>query len=165
MASVFVLCVDLWGWVLIMKVETNQVLLGVKVASKDELLEKLAQKGVELGFADDEEKLLKAFQDREAAGATGFVDGFAIPHAKSTDIKKSGVVVVRLAEPVAWPSYDHGDASTVIALYIREREAGTAHLSLLSRSVTMIMSDSKRERIVSATTPEELAAAVSEGLE
>ena len=119
---------------------------------------------MELGFADDEASLLKAFLDREAAGATGFVGGFAIPHAKSPFVRKSGVVVARLAEPIAWPSYDHGDASTVIALYIREHDSGAAHLDLLSHSVTMIMNEDSRTRITSATTAEELAAAVSEGL-
>ena len=79
-------------------------------------------------------------------------------------MKRSGVVVARLAEPIAWPSYDHGDASTVVALYIREHDSGAAHLDLLSRSVTMIMNEDSRTRITSATTAEELAAAVSEGL-
>ena len=36
---------------------------------------------------------------REAMGETGMTDGFAVPHAKSDDIKEAAVIVVKKRHP------------------------------------------------------------------
>ena len=141
--------------------DASQVLYGAKAASREELLARLSEKAVELGFADDARAVYEAFLEREALGATGFVSGFAIPHVKSSVVKRPGVIVVTLAEPLSWPS---SDAGTVIALLIPEDEVGETHLDLLSRTVAMIMDERIRELLDAAADAGQLASVIGEGL-
>ena len=144
--------------------DASQILYGAKAASREELLARLSEKAVELGFADDARAVYEAFLEREALGATGFVSGFAIPHVKSSVVKRPGVIAVTLAEPLSWPSYDHSDAGTVIALLIPEIEVGETHLNLLSRTVAMIMDERIRELLDAAADAGQLASVIDEGL-
>ena len=144
--------------------DASQVLYGAKAASREELLVRLSEKAVELGFADDARAVYEAFLEREALGATGFVSGFAIPHVKSSVVKRPGVIAVTLAESLSWPSYDHSDAGTVISLLIPEDEVGETHLNLLSRTVAMIMDERIRELLDAAADAGQLASVINEGL-
>ena len=48
-------------------VDASHVFLDNPAATRDEVLEFIAEKAVELGVSDDKDAVLKAFQDREAA--------------------------------------------------------------------------------------------------
>lgn len=114
-------------------VSANQVTIGYAAASREDALRYLSEQSVELGFADDAPAVEAAFIARENEAETGLVAGFAVPHAKSDAIHTPGVVVLKLAEPVEWPSFDGVPVDVALALYVPAGEAGTTHLRLLSK--------------------------------
>ena len=109
-------------------VSANQVTIGHAAASREDALHYLSEQSVELGFADDASAVEAAFIARENEAETGLVAGFAVPHAKSDAIHTPGVVVLKLAEPVEWPSFDGVPVDVALALYVPAGEAGTTHL-------------------------------------
>ncbi|MFR7733758.1 MAG: PTS sugar transporter subunit IIA [Collinsella sp.] len=66
--------------------------------------------------------------------------GFAVPHAKSDAIHTPGVAVLKLSEPVEWPSFDGVPVDVALALCVpRGQRLGTTHLRLLSKAAVMLM--------------------------
>lgn len=123
-----------------MDVETDfikpwQVFVDVNVSTKHDALIFLAQKGAELGIGTSEAAILSAFLDREALGPTGMEDGLAIPHAKSSEIKRPAVCLAKFAHPLEWESISGGPSSVSVAvtLYVPAAEAGTTHVKYLSK--------------------------------
>jgi PTS system fructose-specific IIA component len=115
-------------------VSANQVTIGYTAASREDALHYLSDQAVELGFADDASAVEAAFIARENEAETGLVAGFAVPHAKSDAIHTPGVAVLKLTEPVEWPSFDGVPVDVALALYVPAGEAGTTHLRLLSKA-------------------------------
>lgn len=138
-------------------VTTSQVFLDQSIPSRDDALHFLANNAAELGFADSAETVYQAFLDREAEGATGLQWGFAIPHAKTEAIVKAGVIVLKLTEPVEWPSFDDQPVDIALALLVPGGEAGTTHIKLLSRVAVMLMDEDFRD-FLRATNDEQAIA-------
>ena len=120
-------------------VSANQVTIGYTAASREDALHYLSEQAIELGFADDASAVEAAFIARENEAETGLVAGFAVPHAKSDAIHTPGVAVLKLVEPVEWPSFDGVPVDVALALYVPAGEAGTTHLRLLSKAAVMLM--------------------------
>ena len=146
-------------------VSADQVTIGFTAASREDALHFLAERAVELGFADDAAAVEAAFIARENEAETGLVAGFAVPHAKSDAIHTPGVAVLKLAEPVEWPSFDGVPVDVALALYVPAGEAGTTHLKLLSKSAVMLMDEGFRNKVRASSSPAEIAELINSGLE
>ena len=72
-------------------IEDNYIFLNEDYKSKQELLSFIAAKAEELNICDTKEGLLEDLLAREAEFSTGLQDGFAIPHARSSHVKKVSV--------------------------------------------------------------------------
>ena len=144
-------------------VSANQVTIGYAAASREDALHYLSEQAIELGFADDASAVEAAFIARE--NEAGLVAGFAVPHAKSDSIHTPGVAVLKLAEPVEWPSFDGVPVDVALALYVPAGEAGTTHLRLLSKAAVMLMDAGFRDKVRASTDPVEIAALINSGLE
>lgn len=146
-------------------VHAEQVTLGYEAPSREDALRYLADRGAELGFTADANAVYEAFLAREAEAETGLMAGFAVPHAKSDAITEAGIVVLKLAVPVEWPSFDGQPVDIALALYVPAGEAGTTHLKLLSKAAVMLMDEGFRQRVRDSQDPAEIAALINEGLE
>lgn len=122
-------------------VKASSVFVNQPIASREEVLRFLSAKAVEAGLSADEAAVLAAFQAREEEGETGMMGGFAIPHAKCNAIERAGVVIVKLASPVEWPSFDGQPVDVCIALLVPTSEAGSTHIQLLSQTAVMLMDE------------------------
>jgi PTS system, IIA component len=94
--------------------------------------------------------------EREQQGTTGMMDGFAIPHAKSSAITTPKIVIVRLNEGIDWNSMDGNPTLFIFSLLIPDGEAGTTHLKLLATVARMLMKADVKEALLSAKTAEQL---------
>lgn len=146
-------------------VSANQVTIGYTAASREDALHYLSEQAIELGFADDASAVEAAFIARENEAETGLVAGFAVPHAKSDAIHTPGVAVLKLSEPVEWPSFDGVPVDVALALYVPAGEAGTTHLRLLSKAAVMLMDAGFRDKVRESTDPVEIAELINSGLE
>ena len=131
-------------------VSANQVTIGYTAASREDALHYLSDQAVELGFADDASAVETAFMARENEAETGLV---------------AGVAVLKLVEPVEWPSFDGVPVDVALALYVPAGEAGTTHLRLLSKAAVMLMDAGFRDKVRASTDPVEIAELINSGLE
>lgn len=108
----------------------------------------------ELDF--DREEVLQEIEKREALSTTGFGNGFAIPHGKSSQIHTPIVVLMKTQQELQWESLD-GQPVSIIFLLIVPKEKGEAiHLKLLSRLSYHLMDRKIQEEFKQAGTRDEL---------
>lgn len=146
-------------------VKASQVFVDNPAASREEVLQLLSDEAVALGMAEDAAAVRAAYDAREEMGATGMQDGFAIPHAKSDAIKDAGVIVVKLQEPVEWPSFDDKPVDIVISLLVPDGEAGTTHIKLLSNVAVMLMREEFRDAMRAANDAQAIADLINSNLD
>lgn len=84
--------------------------IGHAAVSREDAPHYLSEQAIEPGFADDASAVEAALIARENEAETGFVAGFAVPHTKSDTIHTPGVAVLKLVEPVEWPSSSTPDS-------------------------------------------------------
>lgn len=145
-------------------VSESHVFLNNPATSVDEVLSFLSDEAVKAGLAEDASAVLDAFKAREAEGTTGMMGGFAIPHAKSDAIKSEGVFVVKFAGGVDWPSMDNAPIKVAIALLSPAANAGTTHLSMLSKVAVLLMDESFRSSVLGTDDAAQIAKLIDEGL-
>lgn len=146
-------------------IQEQNVFIGEPLTSRKETLHFISDKAEELGYTDDAYAVYEAFQEREKLGATGLLDGFAIPHAKSNVIQKPGVIVVKLKHELEWPSFDKQPIKAVIALLAPVGDAGADHIKMLSRFAVLLMRDSFRNDVSASNDAQQIARLINEGLE
>lgn len=137
-------------------IDKKLVLVDVSASSKESVFDCLSQLVFEHGYATDIVLVKGALLAREDEGTTGMMDGFAIPHAKSSAITKPGVAVLKLANGVEWQSMDGQPITSVIALFIPETEAGTTHLKFLSKIARLLMKTEFKTSFTNANSVEEI---------
>ena len=146
-------------------IKAKNVYLDNPATSVDEALEFLAKEAVADGIASDEAAVLASFKAREAQGTTGMTSGFAIPHAKCDAINEAAIFVVKFAEPItSWESMDGQPIKAAIALLIPDGEAGSTHLSLLSKIAVLLMQESFCEKVLRENVAESIAKLVADGV-
>lgn len=146
-------------------VTADSVLLSQHAGSREEALTLISRKAAELGIADDADALFNAFVARENMGETGMTDGFAIPHAKSSAVKRAAVIVFKNTEPLDWPSFDEKPVVCAIALMVPDGEAGTEHIRLLSKTATLLMNEGFKGLVRNSQSAAEIAAAIQKGIQ
>ncbi|MGG0554735.1 PTS sugar transporter subunit IIA [Priestia aryabhattai] len=132
--------------------------------NQHEVFERIAEIAVENNFSSSKQLVIEGLSTREKQGTTGFMEGFAIPHTKSTAIKEPGIVIITLSEGIEWESMDGQPARFIISLLIPENESGTTHLSLLSSISRMLMHSEIRESLLNASNQEEVLKELNKAL-
>ncbi|WP_026893269.1 PTS sugar transporter subunit IIA [Lacrimispora aerotolerans] len=129
----------------------------VDVRTKEEALNFISQKALELGLTDNAEGLKKDFLKREEEFSTGLQDGFAIPHAKSDFAKKLGVFYVRCKSSISgWETMDDRAVTDLFALIVPKESADNEHLMMISRLATGLLEEEFKETVKTASHKGEL---------
>ena len=146
-------------------VRASDVLTGISAADRDAALRAISSHAVEAGIAKDADQLLSSFLKRESEGTTGMVDGFAIPHAKTSAVVRPAAVVLKANDGIAaWDTMDGMPVSCAIALLVPESMAGTEHLQVLSKVATALTDDAFRAAFKAQDDAATLAALINERL-
>ncbi|TWK32228.1 hypothetical protein CHCC20369_2777 [Bacillus licheniformis] len=98
---------------------------------------------------------------REAESTTGFIDGFAIPHAKLKDITEATVIIIQNKAGIEWNALDQTPVTFIIALLIPDAEAGSTHLNLLSSVSRMLVHEDARQQLLEASSPDDILSTFS----
>lgn len=139
-----------------MLISKDSIFINESLSSQEEVFHFIAQKAVSLGISNDENAIYNGLVEREQQGTTGMMDGFAIPHAKSSAITNPKIVIVRLAGEIDWNSMDGKPTSFIFSLLIPDGEAGTTHLKLLATVARMLMKAEVKEALLGATSAEQI---------
>lgn len=143
----------------------ENIFLNVSVDSKEELLNFIAQKAVELNIANDKEGLLKDLKKREDEFATGLQDGFAIPHARSSFVQKPSILYLKTEKSLAWGSMDDKDVDCIFSLLAPIENEGNIHLMMLSQLATCLLEDDFKKRVKMSTDKKELTKFIQKRME
>lgn len=133
--------------------KNNIFFLNETLKSKEEFFEVISEKAQELGYFEKAEDCLKGLKEREALGTTGFQDGFAIPHCKSSKVLFPGILFFK-TKAIEWDSLDENPIECSFVLLIPESKAGTEYIILLSKIATALIDDDFRDNIKSASIDE-----------
>lgn len=131
--------------------------LDMKVKSKGEVLEHLAQLLKKAGYIDDLPGYLKDVYLREQEGITGIGNHVAIPHGKSDSVERVGIAIGRTKEMIEWESYD-GEPSDLFFLFAvpSDSEGAKDHLKLISELAAKLGNNKTMEKLQTARSYEEL---------
>jgi len=129
-------------------------------ASRDKrtLLKELIESACLAGKVCDIKKFETAILERESIMSTGIGLGVAVPHEKCAEIDDFFIAVAVLKEPVDWDAIDEKPVRIVFLIGSPEGRQ-TDYLKLLSKIVLLVKNQSRREKIIASTTPEEVMAA------
>ena len=116
--------------------------------SKKRIIEALSQLLAEHlnGGNELSERLFDNFVAREKLGSTGLGKGVAIPHCRTSGVKKIHGCLVKLTHPVDFDAIDDQPVDLIFALVVPE-EKNDEHLSTLARIASIMQNDDYRQRL------------------
>jgi len=123
------------------------MVLNADAATKEEAI----KRGVDLlyihGRTEQPRDLEEAIWQREATYSTGFGHGFAIPHCKSRAISANSLVVLKFPQPIPWNSLDEKPVRVMILMVIRDSDAASEHMKIISALARQVMHEDFRNSI------------------
>lgn len=123
--------------------------------SKDEVIKELIDVLNHNKVITNSQGILQAVFDRERIMTTGVGNGVAIPHCKHKDCRQFAVALGVHPRGIDFDSIDEQPARIVFLLIGPEDQPGT-HIKLLSRISRIISKDDIREKVLSASSPQDL---------
>lgn len=139
----------------------STIQLNVQATSKNQLIEELAQVLVDAGKVSDQETYIADLQAREAQSSTGIGEGIAIPHAKSAGVAVPAIAFGRQLAGIDYDSLD-GQPAKLFFMIAANDGANNDHLETLSKLATFLMDPQFTEKMMTASTKEEILAAIEE---
>jgi fructose-specific PTS system IIA-like component len=137
----------------------------VEATTKHEAIRALVNTLEIAGRTSAPDELEEALWLREESYSTGFGSGFALPHCKSNHVSDNSIVVLRLTHPVDWASLDGIPVDVIICLAIRESDHGREHMRNMACLARLMMSETFRNQIRGASSPDTLVELIITHLE
>ena len=131
--------------------DEKTILTNFKAENKKDVIEKVAQLFYDAGYVDSAEDFIAAVYEREKEGATGIGNHVAIPHGKSTAVKKNGVAIVTLDHEIEWESLDDTGAKVVVLFAVGDDSEGAKeHLKMLAMFAKQLAKQEVIDRLLEA---------------
>ncbi len=137
------------------------VKLDVSGVDKWTLIEDLVDLVARCGRASDREALLAAVIEREERGSTGLERGIAIPHARAEGVDGVTGALAVSRDGIDFDSADGGPAHLIFLIVAAPQES-TRYLKTLSAITVIGKSESRRSRLISASSPGEVISVLEE---
>lgn len=138
----------------------DAISLNVRIVSKAEAIDGLISLHNKVGNLSNEGVYKDAVLAREAEGTTAIGQGIAVPHAKSTSVKRAGLSAITVDGGVDFDAPD-GKASDVLFM-IAAPLNGDLHLEILSRLMVMLMDREFCDKLRNAESAEEFLKIIDE---
>ena len=128
--------------------------LKVKAVDKTDVLKQAVKLVSASGNIEDVETYQTGVFNREKESTTGVGDGIAIPHCKSTAVKKPTLAAMVIPEGVDFASLD-GAPVNVLFLIAAPVSKDNVHLDVLAKLSNLLMHPEFKDNLMKAQTPEE----------
>lgn len=135
--------------------DKNTINLDLKVKNKLEVVDKLVDLLDKAGKLNDKEVYKKAVLDREALSSTGIGENIAIPHGKSSGVKKASLALGIVKSGVDYDSLD-GEPVNIVFMIAADEHANNEHLETLSKLSVLLMNEDFKKGLLSAKTSKEV---------
>ncbi|UOQ94666.1 PTS fructose transporter subunit IIABC [Halobacillus shinanisalinarum] len=124
-------------------------------STRDDVIDELIQTLDAENVLNSRESFKEAILNREKESTTGLGMNIAIPHGKSSAVKKPAVVFGIKREGVDWDSMDGTDAKLIFMIAVPKEREGDDHLKILQMLSRRLMDEGFREELLSVSTKEE----------
>ncbi len=138
----------------------DSVITGLKVNSKKQVLQELAQKASKVSGLE-ERSIFDVILERERLGTTGVGNGVAIPHGRMKSIDKVFGFFAKLDSPIDFESVDSKPVDLVFMLLAPEG-AGADHLKALAKVSRLLRDDKVCSKIRGSESDDAIFALFSE---
>lgn len=135
--------------------KADTIILDLQAQEKTAVIDELVAKLANAGRLVDKAMFKQAIWEREEQGTTGIGDGVAIPHAKTDAVKIPSIVFGRSLSGVEYESLDQKPAHLFFMIAASEG-ANNDHLDSLARLSGMLIDESFRSQLLSATSEQEI---------
>ncbi len=133
----------------------DRIFIDTDISSKKRLLEFISNTVADQ-FDLPQSKIYSTLLDRERLGSTGLGNGFAIPHARLSDLDTTIGCFIRLDQPVKFEAPDNEPVDLVFTIIIPEN-ATDEHLQILSSLAKIFSQAEIRQAIRNAESNDEVA--------
>src|SRR5690625_82541 len=123
--------------------------------SRDDIIEELIEKLDAAHALTSKEAFKEAVFSRESEGTTGLGMGIAIPHGKSSTVRRPAVAFGIKQTGVDWESLDGSKAQLIFIIAVPEESAGDDHLKILQMLSRKLMDESFRNELLHVSSKEE----------
>ena len=128
--------------------------LDIKPADKKECIDILVDLMDETGNLNDKKEYKKAILEREELSTTGIGDGIAIPHGKTSAVKRASLSAGVCKEGVNYDALDGMPAHLFFMIAVPDN-SDNLHLEVLARLSTILMDESFRKTLIECTDKDE----------
>ncbi|MFP4430553.1 MAG: PTS sugar transporter subunit IIA [Spirochaetota bacterium] len=129
--------------------------VGLKGQTKNDIIEELLDLICSTGKVSDRDVALQALLERERKMSTGMEHGVAIPHGKTETVKELLVALGTHETGVDFESLD-GELSRIFIMTLSPKDRSGPHIQFLAEVSRILRSETIREMLLAATTPEDL---------
>lgn len=128
--------------------------LNFNPSTKEQCINELVDLMDKTGNLNNKEEYKKAILDREALSTTGIGDGIAIPHGKTSAVKKAALAAAISKNGVDYDSLDGAPAKLFFMIAV-PNNSDNLHLEVLARLSTILMDEKFRANLIDCTDKDE----------
>ena len=140
--------------------QKESILVDMQASDKKGVLEELSSPVARLAEVNGED-LVRVLMDRERLGSTGIGGGIGIPHGKLKDLTTLVLGFGLSRKGVDFESMD-GRPTHIFFLLVTPENSTGLHLKLLARISKILKNDPIRERLLKASSSDEVLAIIRE---
>lgn len=134
--------------------DESAMIIKLKAKNVDELMRAMVQKLSEVNAITSEHDYMVDLQKRLRQGACGIAEGIALPHAKSSAVRRATVVVATLDTPMDLGALD--DRKCDLIFLLASPDDGFTHLNLLGRLSLLLNEPNFADKLRTSGSPTEL---------
>ena len=135
-------------------IDKKSINLNLKSTNKSDVINELVELMNHSGNLKNKEEYKKAILAREELSTTGIGEGIAIPHAKTTAVKKASLATGVSKDGIDYEAFD-GSLANLFFMIAAPDGANNTHLEVLARLSTILMDEDFREKLINASSEEE----------
>lgn len=128
--------------------------LDAKAKDKTDIIKQAVQLIGKSGSISDLDTYEKGILKREQQSSTGVGEGIAIPHCRSTVVKKPQLAAMVIKDGVDFESLD-GEKVQLLFMIAAPESKDNVHLDVLARLSSMLMQEDFKKNLLAAKTKEE----------
>ena len=134
--------------------DESTMIIKLQVRNLEELIRALVQKLAKVNAITSEFDYMHDLRARLALGPCGIAEGIALPHAKSSAVRRATVVVATLDEALDLGALD--DRKCDLIFLLASPDDGETHLNLLGRLSLLLNEPGFADKLRSSGSPTEL---------
>ena len=134
--------------------DESTMLIKLNANSVEDILKAMVQKLSEVQAIASEHDFMSDLRARLALGPCGIAEGIALPHAKSSAVRRATVVVATLDHPIDLGALDNRDCDLIFLL--ASPDDGYTHMNLLGRLSLLLNESGFADKLRASGSPTEL---------